>query len=404
MFHPNRSNNQRGIQRRNKQNNTNTNILSESTLNTTVGGGKNNKTPPKKKKQSKKDAKQALNHYTTQINKDDFRILKVIGRGSFGKVYLVQKTDTLKFYAMKTLKKEITQSQPQFQSTKAERQIMEKINHPFIVKLHYAFQTPKKLYFVMDFLNGGELFHHIKTEGRFSEARTQFYTAEIFLALECLHQNDIIYRDLKPENVLLDSEGHIKITDFGLSKQNVIGNHNTYTFCGTPEYLAPEIIQGKGHNKSADWWSLGLMVYEMLSGINPFKVRNKNKFEKLQMITEEEIIMMPQFSDVAKSFLEGLLQKKPKDRLGFSSSNEIKEHQFFQSIDWEQLEKKLIKPPFKPRVNGEEDTQNIDMVFTREKPQETPDDSSLKHIKGLKFEDFTYEKENSQLMIDESTI
>jgi serine/threonine protein kinase len=124
------------------------------------------------------------------------------------------------------------------------------------VKLHFAFQTPQKLYFVMDFLNGGELFYHLKKEGRFSEPRTVFYAAEILIALECLHKNGVIYRDLKPENVLLDAEGHIKLTDFGLSKQGVVGNRNTYTFCGTPEYLAPEIVKGKGHGKSVDWWSL----------------------------------------------------------------------------------------------------------------------------------------------------
>jgi len=133
---------------------------------------------------------------------------------------------------------------------------LQKINSPFIVKLHYAFQTPTKLYFILDFLNGGELFHHLKQEGRFSEGRTRFYAAEIVLAIECLHQKNIIYRDLKPENVLLDYEGHIKLTDFGLSKQGLVGDRNTFTFCGTPEYLAPEVVKGKGHGKSVDWWSL----------------------------------------------------------------------------------------------------------------------------------------------------
>ena len=159
----------------------------------------------------------------------------------------------------------------------------------------------------MDFLNGGELFYHLRREGRFSEARTRFYAAEILLALECLHGNGIIYRDLKPENVLLDKEGHVKLTDFGLSKLGVVGNRNTYTFCGTPEYLAPEIVKGKGHSKSVDFWSFGLIIYEMLSGINPFKVRNKNKFEKLQMILDDEIEMLPSFSEEAKELVQGLL-------------------------------------------------------------------------------------------------
>ena len=187
--------------------------------------------------------------------------------------------------------------------------ILERINHPFIVKLHYAFQTPERLYFVIDFLNGGELFFHLRKETKFQESRARFYAAEIILALECLHGNGIIYRDLKPENVILDSEGHIKLTDFGLSKLQVTGDKMTYTFCGTPEYLAPEIVQGTGHNQAVDWWSLGLMIYEMLSGINPFKLRNKNKFEKLQMITDRDIPMRPEFSDSASSLLTCLLKR-----------------------------------------------------------------------------------------------
>ena len=182
---------------------------------------------------------------------------------------------------MKTLKKDMILRKGQTTNTKVERMILERLNHPFIVKLHYAFQTPERLYFVIDFLNGGELFFHLRKEMKFNEDRTRFYAAEILLALECLHSNGIIYRDLKPENVILDSEGHIKLTDFGLSKLQITGDKMAYTFCGTPEYLAPEIVKGVGHNQAVDYWSLGLMIYEMLSGINPFKLKNKNKYEKL---------------------------------------------------------------------------------------------------------------------------
>jgi len=203
---------------------------------------------------------------------------------------------------------------------------------------------------VIDFLNGGELFYHLRKEQRFDEKRTQFYAAEIVLALEYLHKNGVIYRDLKPENVLLDVEGHIKLTDFGLSKMGMTGDLMSYTFCGTPEYLAPEIVKGVGHNKTVDWWSLGLMVYEMLSGINPFKIRNKNKFEKLQMITDMDIQMLPMFSEDATSLLEGLLERNPKRRLGSGKEgvNNIKEHPFFCDVDWDRMQSRAVSPPYIP--------------------------------------------------------
>ena len=198
----------------------------------------------------------SLYYASADISVDSFKILKVIGRGSFGKVFLVQKKDSLEYFAMKTLKKDVILRRNQKINTQAERLILEKIRHPFIVRLHYAFQTPEKLYFVIDFLNGGELFYHLRREQRFSEDRARFYAAEILLALECLHKNGVIYRDLKPENVLLDSEGHVKLTDFGLSKIREKENELTYTFCGTPEYLAPEIIKNEGYSKEVDFWAL----------------------------------------------------------------------------------------------------------------------------------------------------
>ena len=206
----------------------------------------------------------ALFYTSADISIDSFKILKVIGRGSFGKVFLVQKKDSLEYFAMKTLKKDVILRRNQKINTQAERIILEKIRHPFIVRLHYAFQTPEKLYFVIDFLNGGELFYHLRREQRFSEDRTRFYAAEILLALECLHKNGVIYRDLKPENVLLDSEGHVKLTDFGLSKIREKNDELTYTFCGTPEYLAPEIIKNEGYSKEVDFWALVSQIISKL--------------------------------------------------------------------------------------------------------------------------------------------
>lgn len=191
-----------------------------------------------------------------KISLNDFELMTVIGRGSFGKVYLVKKAGTENYFALKKLRKDVVAQRNLFIKTQAERDILEKIDSPFIVKLHYAFQTPAKLYFVMDFLNGGELFYHLRKDMKFSERRACFYAAQLVEAMRCLHQNGIIYRDLKPENVLLDADGYIKITDFGLSKQGMSTVRRTYSYCGTPEYIAPEIIQGIGHDKAADWWSL----------------------------------------------------------------------------------------------------------------------------------------------------
>jgi len=207
------------------------------------------------------------------VTREDFTIKKVVGRGSFGKVFMVERKSDGQIYAMKTLKKDFIIKTNQVSQTKTERDIMTLINHPFVVKLHFAFQTEDMLYFVTDFLNGGELFLHLCNEIRFTEDRARFYAAEMVLAISHLHENGIIYRDLKPENVLLDSSGHIKITDFGLSKMKSLDNLDqmTNTFCGTPEYLAPEVIQARGHSYGVDWWSLGMLIYEMISGINPFK-------------------------------------------------------------------------------------------------------------------------------------
>jgi serine/threonine protein kinase len=327
-----------------------------------------------------------------KVKADDFEIMALIGKGSFGKVFQVKKKDTGKIFAMKVLRKDTIIERNQVAHTKAERSILEKIQHPFIVNLNYAFQTPEKLYMILDFINGGELFFHLKKEGRFSEERVRLYVSEITLAIEHMHKLDIVYRDLKPENILLDMDGHITITDFGLSKE-IVSDDAAHTFCGTPEYLAPEVLKGTGHGKAVDWWSLGTLMYEMLTGLPPYYSQNVNVMYK-KILTAE--LKFPAFiSPDAKNLLEGLLQRDVNKRFGsgFKDADEIKSHPFFASINWKDCEQKKITPVFKPKITkGLEDITQIDTIFTKEKPEDSIVESQLSDtVKSeSKFDDFTY--------------
>jgi len=327
----------------------------------------------------------------TKITKDDFELLTVIGKGSFGKVMQVRKKDDGKIYAMKVLRKEAIIARKQVTHTKAEKSILQKIQHPFIVQLHFAFQTKDKLYMILDYVNGGELFFHLKKEGRFQENRVRFYAAEIVCALAHLHSLGIVYRDLKPENILLNAEGHITITDFGLSKQ-IKEDEGTHTFCGTPEYLAPEVLKGQGHGIAVDWWSLGTLIYEMLTGLPPFYSQNINIM--YQKILNGELRFPSYVSAEAQSLLEGLLTREVEKRLGSGTdgSNEVKRHVFFNGIDWEKLEKKDVEPPFKPKVKSETDISQIDTAFTLEKPQDSLVENTLSDTVAREnnFDGFTF--------------
>jgi serine/threonine protein kinase len=242
---------------------------------------------------------------SSTISLELFNIERVIGHGAFGKVFLVTKKDTGQVYAMKTCKKNMLEKRNQITRLKTERQIMGDMAHPFIVQLRFAFQTQDKLYMVMDFINGGELFFHLRKQKRFTEEKARFYSAEIILALSYLHSLDIIYRDLKPENILLDADGHIRLTDFGLSKNFFTMGQKAFSFCGTPEYLAPEILQETGHDHSVDFWSLGILIYEMLAGVPPFQEKNQDKL--FHDITNKPVQMKPIFSAQACSLLGALL-------------------------------------------------------------------------------------------------
>ncbi|XP_040139498.1 ribosomal protein S6 kinase alpha-2 isoform X2 [Ictidomys tridecemlineatus] len=303
-----------------------------------------------------------------------FELLKVLGQGSYGKVFLVRKvtgSDAGQLYAMKVLRKATLKVRDRVRS-KMERDILAEVNHPFIVKLHYAFQTEGKLYLILDFLRGGDLFTRLSKEVMFTEEDVKFYLAELALALDHLHGLGIIYRDLKPENILLDEEGHIKITDFGLSKEAIDHDKRAYSFCGTIEYMAPEVVNRRGHTQSADWWSFGVLMFEMLTGSLPFQ--GKDRKETMALILKAKL-GMPQFlSSEAQSLLRALFKRNPCNRLGagIDGVEEIKRHPFFVTIDWNKLYRKEIKPPFKPAVGRPEDTFHFDPEFTTRTPTDSP--------------------------------
>ncbi|XP_037550127.1 ribosomal protein S6 kinase alpha-3 isoform X2 [Nematolebias whitei] len=303
-----------------------------------------------------------------------FELRKVLGQGSFGKVFLVRKItgpDAGQLYAMKVLKKATLKVRDRVR-TKMERDILVEVNHPFIVKLHYAFQTEGKLYLILDFLKGGDLFTRLSKEVMFTEEDVKFYLAELALALDHLHGLGIIYRDLKPENILLDEDGHIKLTDFGLSKESIDHENKAYSFCGTVEYMAPEVVNRRGHTQSADWWSYGVLMFEMLTGTLPFQ--GKDRKETMTMILKAKL-GMPQFlSAEAQSLLRNLFKRNPANRLGAGADGVegIKRHQFFSTIDWNKLFRREIRPPFKPAAGRSDDTFYFDPEFTAKTPRDSP--------------------------------
>ncbi|KAG6855070.1 hypothetical protein C0991_005999 [Blastosporella zonata] len=296
----------------------------------------------------------------------DFEFLKLIGRGTFGKVFQVRKRDTKRIYAMKVLSKKEIVAKKEVAHTIGERKILQRsLDSPFLVGLKFSFQTDSDLYLVTDFKSGGELFWHLQRETRFSEERARFYIAELVLALEHLHKFDIVYRDLKPENILLDATGHVALCDFGLSKADLRSDELTTTFCGTTEYLAPEILLSEqGYSKIVDFWSLGVLLFEMCCGWSPFYAEDTQQMYKNICFGK---IRFPKgvINEDGKQFVKGLLNRNPNHRLGASrDAAELKEHPFFKTIDWKALALKQVTPPFKPVVESDESTNNFDPEFT----------------------------------------
>lgn len=318
---------------------------------------------------------------------EDFDLLKVIGKGSFGKVMQVMKKDTRQIYALKTLRKQHIISRMEVTHTLAERTVLARIDNPFIVPLKFSFQLPEKLYLVLSFINGGELFYHLQKSGKFSMNRSRFYIAELLTALESLHKLNVIYRDLKPENILLDYQGHIALCDFGLCKLNMSTDDKTNTFCGTPEYLAPELLLNSGYTRSVDWWTLGTLLYEMLTGLPPFYDDDVPTMYKKIL---QNPLRFPPFLEGtdAQDLLIKLIEKDPSKRL--SDAEQIKNHPFFHDIDWTKLLDKSYLPPFKPQVESLLDTSNFDQGFTSEQPQDSVVDDFLSESVQRQFGGWTY--------------
>ncbi|GAB5590900.1 Serine/threonine kinase [Umbelopsis nana] len=314
---------------------------------------------------------------------DDFKFLAVM---------LAEENTSRQLYAIKVLKKRFIIDNDEIESTRSEKRVFLAANmerHPFLVGLHSCFQTESRIYFVMEYVSGGDLMLHIQRE-QFSERRAKFYACEVLLALEYLHKQDIVYRDLKLDNIMLTLDGHIKMADYGLCKENMGFGATTSTFCGTPESMAPEILLEQRYGRAVDWWAYGVLIYEMLLGQSPF--RGEDDDEIFDAILEDEILYPINMSRDSVSICQKLLTRDPEKRLGSgrSDAQEIKAHPFFAGVNWDDMLQKRVPPPFYPKITGPADTSNFDEEFTREMPVLTPINSTLHRAEQQEFGNFSY--------------
>ncbi|EEB05592.1 AGC/PKC protein kinase Pck2 [Schizosaccharomyces japonicus yFS275] len=326
------------------------------------------------------------------VGLDSFNFISVLGKGNFGKVMLAESKKTKNLFAIKVLKKSFILENDEIESIKSEKRVFLVANrekHPFLLNLHSCFQTETRIFFVMDYVSGGDLMLHIQQE-QFYPRRAQFYAAEVCLALKYFHDNGIIYRDLKLDNILLSPDGHIKLADYGLCKENMWDKNTTVTFCGTPEFMAPEILLEQKYTRAVDWWAFGVLIYQMLLGQSPFRGDDEEEiFDAI--LTDEPLypIHMPRDSVF---ILQQLLTRAPEKRLGSgpNDAEDVMAHPFFSNINWDDIYHKRIQPPFVPKLEGPKDTKYFDEEFTSELPILTPIQSTLSPEMQMHFEGFSY--------------
>ncbi|KAI5118872.1 hypothetical protein M0805_005314 [Coniferiporia weirii] len=327
-----------------------------------------------------------------KVGLDDFNFLAVLGKGNFGKVMLAEEKISNKLYAIKVLKKEFIIDNDEVESTRSEKRVFlaaARERHPFLLGLHSCFQTETRVYFVMEYVSGGDLMLHIQRK-QFSLRQAKFYASEVLLALEYFHANGIIYRDLKLDNILLTLDGHVKVADYGLCKEDMWFGSTTSTFCGTPEFMAPEILLEQRYGRAVDWWAFGVLMYEMLLGQSPF--RGDDEDEIFDAILEDEPLYPITMPRDAVSILQKLLTRDPNRRLGSGKGDaeEIKAHAFFKDVDWGAVLNKQYPPPYCPTIKGSADTSNFDEEFTREQPTLTPVHTQLSAQDQQEFTGFSW--------------